>query len=307
MPTTTIAPPVRAELMTLNDDELLKSVVDHYHQRFHESSHAGKFLESCGIANSEAAEQFQIGFVDRTLKQLLPSHQVKAGHDLRKRLKAIGLLKSSGHEVFRGCIVVPVFNEQRNVVQIYGRRIDNVPKGTDNELWLCNREAVQLPEEIKQLLTTLGRCRPPTDSSCRSEKKAPLPLVADTEPIAPNGSGSAVATSDAHTPPTPGVRRDSRHSDWDAVLSCSGTRKEHEFSADESQHLWSHAMTWCTWIRLICAKPGHVLRSSRRPPPNCSSTKPRSRKTSGNCYCSSNRCSRTSSKTRPTRNRRLSN
>ena len=142
MPTPTIAPPVRAEqtadssdLTTLNDIELLDTVVNHYHNRFLESPQALKYLHACGITNTEVIEDFQIGFVDRTLGQRLPSHQVKAGSEIRKRLKSIGLLKKSGHERFRGCIVVPLFNEHKNIVQLYGQRIDNVSKRDSTHVW----------------------------------------------------------------------------------------------------------------------------------------------------------------------------
>ena len=50
----------------------------------------------------------RIGFSDRTLEALLPSPRSKPGQALRSQLQTVGILKSSGHETFRGMVTVPL-------------------------------------------------------------------------------------------------------------------------------------------------------------------------------------------------------
>jgi len=108
-----------------DDQQALVSVVDYYHLRLAESPAAIEYLEHRGIADRKAIEQFRIGFVDRTLGLRLPAKQIKAGSELRDRLKGIGIVRDSGHEHFRGCVTFPLLGEDGTVKQLYGRRIDN--------------------------------------------------------------------------------------------------------------------------------------------------------------------------------------
>jgi len=166
MTTQLSAPPVRAQqatngseasfcdFTTLDDTELISSVIRYYHDCLKKSAQALRHLATRGITDSETIERFQIGFVDRTLSHQLPSSNIKTGSEIRQRLKSIGMLKSSGHELFRGCLVVPFFDDNGHVVQMYGHRIDSRQKGTAPDLWLFEREAFELSDEIKQSLGT---------------------------------------------------------------------------------------------------------------------------------------------------------
>ena len=66
----------------------------------------------------------RIGFSDRTLGAQLPSPRSKPGQALRAQLQTVGILKSSGHESFRGMVTVPLLSTSGTVTGIYGRRID---------------------------------------------------------------------------------------------------------------------------------------------------------------------------------------
>ncbi len=111
--------------------QLLRQVVDYYHERLKENPAAQDYLRSRGVADGEAIERFKIGFSDRTLGMRLPVKQIKAGKTIRNKLQQLGILRESGHEQFSGSIVVPVFDAQGNVCEIYGRKINNnLRKGT---------------------------------------------------------------------------------------------------------------------------------------------------------------------------------
>jgi len=105
-----------------SDNELLQQVVDFYHNTLKQSPDALSVLQKIGIDKSEAIEYFKLGLSDRTLGYRLPEKNRKAGSVLRGRLQRLGILKSSGHELFRGSLVVPVM-ENGVVNQIYGHKL----------------------------------------------------------------------------------------------------------------------------------------------------------------------------------------
>jgi DNA primase catalytic core len=117
-----LPPPV---VLGADDQELLNQVIDFYRQSLLESPEALAYLDKRGLKHPEVAQRFKLGFVNRTLGYRLPAANVKAGAELRGRLQSIGILRESGHEHFRGCLVIPVFDEQGNVTEVYGRRIDH--------------------------------------------------------------------------------------------------------------------------------------------------------------------------------------
>lgn len=115
--------------LNADDHETLAGVVDYYHSRLKQSPDALAYLQKRFITDPEAIERFKIGFVDRTLGLRLPPKQNnKAGKAIRDQLKDLGIVRDTGHEHFRGCVTFPLFNAAGQVVQMYGRRIDNKVK-----------------------------------------------------------------------------------------------------------------------------------------------------------------------------------
>jgi hypothetical protein len=102
------------------DEELLRQVVGYYHETLKESPEA-------------------LGFSNRTLGYRLPLKAVKAGAEIRGRLQKLGILRESGHEHFNGSLVVPVFDAEGRVVELYGRKVTRdtkLRKGTPLHLYL---------------------------------------------------------------------------------------------------------------------------------------------------------------------------
>ncbi len=138
------------------DRELLVQVIGFYADTLRENADALAFLDRRRIADAEAVTAFRLGFADRTLGLRLPEANRKAGADLRGRLQRLGVLRPSGHELFRGSLVVPVFDASGDVAEVYGRKInDNLREGTAKHLYLpgphrgvWNRNAVSASDEV---------------------------------------------------------------------------------------------------------------------------------------------------------------
>jgi DNA primase catalytic core len=124
------------------DDKLLVQVIDYYHQALKDSPEALAYLQKRGIGSAEAIDHFKLGFANRTLGYRLPFKNRKEGAAIRGQLQRIGLLRASGHEHFNGSIVMPVINEMGQVLEVYGRKInDNLRKGTPAHLYLPGAHA----------------------------------------------------------------------------------------------------------------------------------------------------------------------
>ena len=124
-----------------DDQALLNQTVGYYHERLLATTEAGEYLRSRGLDHPELVAHFKLGIADRTLGLRLPEKTRKAGADIRAQLQKIGLYRESGHEHFNGSLVVPVFDDAGNVVEVYGRKLlDNLRAGTPKHLYLPARD-----------------------------------------------------------------------------------------------------------------------------------------------------------------------
>jgi DNA primase len=129
-----LAPPVSLDA---DDGRLLAQVVSYYHETLKRSPEALDYLESRGLDCPELIDRFQLGFANRTLGLRLPMANRVAGAEIRARLQKLGILRASGHEHFNGSLVVPVYDEQGHVSELYGRKITaNLRPGTPLHLYL---------------------------------------------------------------------------------------------------------------------------------------------------------------------------
>ncbi len=151
--TVKLASPVAADA---DDQQTLRDVVAFYHQTLKESPEALRYLESRGLTHPEMTDHFQIGFANRKLGLTLPDKNRKAGEEMRSRLQRLGILRESGHEHFNGSVVFPIFDQEGNVLGMYGRKITpNLREGTPLHLYLpgphkgvWNEEALRASKEI---------------------------------------------------------------------------------------------------------------------------------------------------------------
>ena len=159
-----LPPPVS---LNAEDEELLRQVVDYYHETLQQSPEALGYLEDRGLRHPEMVDRFRLGFANRTLGLRLPEKNRLTGAELRSRLQRLGVLRDTGHEHFNGCVVVPVFDEAGRVVEIYGRKIaprlkPEIPRhlylpgphrGVWNEAGFCESKEVILCEALLDALT----------------------------------------------------------------------------------------------------------------------------------------------------------
>jgi DNA primase catalytic core len=133
-----LPPPVTFDA---DDQALLNQTVGYYHERLLATTEASEYLAARGLAHPELVAHFKLGVADRTLGLRLPEKNRKAGADIRAQLQKIGLIRDSGHEHFNGSLVIPVFDEAGNVVEVYGRKLlDNLRAGTPKHLYLPARD-----------------------------------------------------------------------------------------------------------------------------------------------------------------------
>lgn len=119
-----------------DDRELLERVAGFYAQTLRESPEALSYLERRGLASGELLECFRLGYANRTLGYRLPERNRKAGAELRGKLRALGVIRGSGHEHFSGSLVIPVCDVRGEVVQLYGRKLrDDLRAGTPLHLY----------------------------------------------------------------------------------------------------------------------------------------------------------------------------
>ena len=139
-----------------DDQRVLRQVVDYYHETLKQSPEALKYLQGRGFTHPEMIGHFRIGFSNRTLGYRLPEKNRKAGEEIRGRLQKLGILRESGHEHFNGSVVIPVFDLNGNITEMYGRKITpGLREGTPLHLYLpgphqgvWNELALQVSKEI---------------------------------------------------------------------------------------------------------------------------------------------------------------
>jgi DNA primase catalytic core len=148
-----LPPPVVPDV---DDARLLLQVVNFYHETLLESPEALAYLEKRGLSSPEMIKQFKLGFANRTLGLRLPASNRATGAEIRGRLNKLGIIRESGHEHFNGALVIPVFDEQGQVTEMYGRKITpGLRAGTPLHLYLpgphkgvWNIEALAASKEI---------------------------------------------------------------------------------------------------------------------------------------------------------------
>lgn len=138
-----------------SETELLGRVVAHYQASLQSNPEGLAYLKERGLDNAEMVEQFRLGFSNRTLGYRLPHSQTQLGRELRQKLEELGVYRATGHEAMRGCVVVPLFDEEGRAVQLYGRRIERAERGAVPHLYLAgghrgvfNRAGIQGCEEV---------------------------------------------------------------------------------------------------------------------------------------------------------------
>lgn len=135
-----------------SEEKLLSRVVEFYSSTLQRDEEALAYLKKRGLEHPELVEHFKLGFANRTLAYRLPAKNRADGAKLRTELQRLGVLRKSGHEHFNGSLVIPVFDAEGRVVEMYGRKVGTrLRKGTPHHLYLpgphrgvFNRKSLEL-------------------------------------------------------------------------------------------------------------------------------------------------------------------
>lgn len=115
------ANPDPQELLPLdfNPQALLNRTVDLYHATFKEERQGLEYLAKRGIIDQTIYLDYKIGFANGNLRRTLPPEG-----PMVEMLKQLGILTAKGSELFYSCVVLPIYDEDGNVVSLYGRHIE---------------------------------------------------------------------------------------------------------------------------------------------------------------------------------------
>lgn len=136
-------------------DIVIEQLVDYYHTRLMDNKQLLAKVFDLGFTAS-AVKQLKLGVCDRTLSQIVPSNRDIDGAAIRGTLQVLGLIRGTGHEEFRGCIVLPIRDENGLINAIYGRRMAPYIRrnGRRFVLWLATQDAINtlvFPSDIARL------------------------------------------------------------------------------------------------------------------------------------------------------------
>ena len=114
----------------LNLDELnIQQAFDYYRVRYQQSTFAQQFvINNCRIEN-EFITELSIGYCDRTMGKNIPKTKSPEGAEIRGSLQRCGLVRPSGHELFRGCIVIPTVDNSGSITSAVGHRVGRLRNG----------------------------------------------------------------------------------------------------------------------------------------------------------------------------------
>jgi DNA primase catalytic core len=150
----TISPAQRAKL--------LNRVAGFYHQRFLDQHEGLHYLTQVrGLQNASLFKSYRIGYADGALLEALPNDD-----ESRALFKQLGVLTDKGRELFTGCVVFPLFDEHGNVVNLYGRRLEDgeynhfylpPPRGLWNYQAAKRSPSLLLTESVIDALTLIDR------------------------------------------------------------------------------------------------------------------------------------------------------
>jgi hypothetical protein len=97
-------------------------VIQHYHASLLTNEKALSYLQQHYGIDEQVIEQYQLGFSDRSLGKGMPHHRTHEGGSLRGALARLRVYKATGHEAFRGCVVIPIIT-QGEMAGFYAERI----------------------------------------------------------------------------------------------------------------------------------------------------------------------------------------
>jgi hypothetical protein len=111
------------------DEMHIQHAFDYYKQRYQRSASAQTFVTTNCSIDDEMKSSLQVGYCDRTIGNHIPRVRTAEGAAIRGSLQRCGLVRGTGHELFRGCVVFPTFDDNGTVISAIGYRIGRIRSG----------------------------------------------------------------------------------------------------------------------------------------------------------------------------------
>lgn len=147
----------------LNRDQLIIDQVMEYYRRSLKSHPQLCEMLTRRKIDPKFIDHFGIGFANRTLGFELQSPKCLLGSQNRGHLQRLGLLKPSGHEFFRGALVIPYLNIDGQIAGAYGRRPRYQRRNQTYHLY-WNAQQVSFFNSNSRLPETLTICKSAVDT-----------------------------------------------------------------------------------------------------------------------------------------------
>jgi hypothetical protein len=103
-----LEPPVLSEMDIQIAQQYLPLLAQHYHQCLMMNDGAKDYLFQQYGLYEELMKAFQLGYSSKTLALELPNSESQSGVNLQSSQKRLEVYKGTGHEAFRGCVIVPI-------------------------------------------------------------------------------------------------------------------------------------------------------------------------------------------------------
>lgn len=124
-------------------------LINYYHTRLNVTPKALDYvMRYCSTLRLGTLEHFRIGFVDRTLVNILPKEQSGQTEIIRGVLQRYGWLKPNGRELFRGALVFPVFNASGQCINAFAYRISPYMRKGCSRILQLNSTATFFNQQI---------------------------------------------------------------------------------------------------------------------------------------------------------------
>jgi DNA primase catalytic core len=138
LPTHKSARSLPSPLTVDGDDQLvMNEVAAFYAARLKATPAVLAYLQRRGLSHPDLLDTFQLGFADRALQLHLQSGNRVEGNKQRSQLQKLGVFRKTGHGHLNGSLVIPIHDENRNVMGMYGRKVlDTLRAGTPKHLYL---------------------------------------------------------------------------------------------------------------------------------------------------------------------------
>ena len=142
--------PRKKEKVTI-ESLVISQALDQYSDVLLKSPYYQVKLESLGVSDLSVISRFGVGYVDRTLPQLLPHPKSFDGSSIRGMFQRCGLLAPNGREVFRAAFTFPFKNLSNEVIGLSGHwetkgkcnKEPYVINWSGNELGVFNLRVIQ--------------------------------------------------------------------------------------------------------------------------------------------------------------------